>query len=250
MITLAGTDVDGDPLTYAIATTPAHGTVDLSGNQATYTPATNYNGPDAFTFTVNDGTVDVGAGDRLGQRHPGQRRPDRQRSCAGNDVRLSGHGDAGRVRRGRRRGDDHCGDHPMHGSVAYAGRSVTYSPTGAGSDAFVVTVTDGHGAIATAQVGVEVAKAAPALKISGSGPLKSGKPGTIKVKLTGVAGVAPSGKVKLKVGGQTLTVTLKKGVATFKFAKLPDAAQLKVKAKYLGDGQYAAGSAKKTFTLT
>ena len=93
-----------------------------------------------------------------------------------------------------------------------------------------------------------MAKAAPTLKISG-GSLKAGKPGTIKVKLTGVAGVAPSGKVKLKVDGRTLTATLKKGVATFKIAKLPDATQLKVKAKYLGDGQYAAGSGKKTFTL-
>ena len=75
--------------------------------------------------------------------------------------------------------------------------------------------------------------------------MKAGKPGTIKVKVTGVAGVAPSGKVKLKVGGQTLTVTLKKGVATFKIAKLPDGAQLKVKAKYLGDGQYAAASGRR-----
>ena len=64
-----------------------------------------------------------------------------------------------------------------------------------------------------------MAKAAAQLKISG-GSLKAGKPGTIKVKVPSVAGVAPTGKVKLKFAGQTLTVTLKKGVAKFKIARV------------------------------
>ena len=37
---------------------PAHGSVTLVGNVATYTPAANYNGPDSFTFKANEGTVD------------------------------------------------------------------------------------------------------------------------------------------------------------------------------------------------
>ena len=57
-ITLSATDVDGDSLTYSIVGDPSHGTVTLSGNTATYTPATNYNGADSFTFKANDGTVD------------------------------------------------------------------------------------------------------------------------------------------------------------------------------------------------
>ncbi len=54
-ITLAGTDVDGDTLSYAIASDPAHAS--LLGNGATrvYLPAANYNGADAFTVTVSDG---------------------------------------------------------------------------------------------------------------------------------------------------------------------------------------------------
>ena len=39
-ITLAATDVDGDGLTYAVATGPQHGSWDGS----TYTPAANYHG--------------------------------------------------------------------------------------------------------------------------------------------------------------------------------------------------------------
>src|SRR5205823_127177 len=53
-ITLAGTDVDGDALTFAIATNPAHGTLTGTGANRTYTPDTNYNGPDSFTFTANE----------------------------------------------------------------------------------------------------------------------------------------------------------------------------------------------------
>jgi VCBS repeat-containing protein len=56
---LSGVDVDGDTLTYAAVTGPAHGTLTVAADGAfTYTPAPNYNGPDAFTFRVNDGTVD------------------------------------------------------------------------------------------------------------------------------------------------------------------------------------------------
>jgi PKD repeat protein len=57
-ITLAGSDVDGDALTYTIVTPPQHGTLSGSGASLTYTPAANYNGPDAFTFQANDGTAD------------------------------------------------------------------------------------------------------------------------------------------------------------------------------------------------
>ncbi|HUQ02032.1 MAG TPA: Ig-like domain-containing protein [Kofleriaceae bacterium] len=53
-IMLAGTDGDGDDLTYAVTSGPAHGTIASSGTTVTYTPAANYNGVDAITFTVSD----------------------------------------------------------------------------------------------------------------------------------------------------------------------------------------------------
>jgi hypothetical protein len=37
---------------------PAHGTFNLVGAVLTYTPAADYNGPDSFTFKVNDGAAD------------------------------------------------------------------------------------------------------------------------------------------------------------------------------------------------
>jgi uncharacterized protein YvpB len=50
-IVLAGTDPDGDPLTFTVTSPPAHGTF-VGG---VYTPAPNYNGPDSIGFTVSDG---------------------------------------------------------------------------------------------------------------------------------------------------------------------------------------------------
>ncbi len=57
-ITLTAADVDGDALTFGVVDLPSHG--DLSGvaPDLIYTPDTGYNGPDSFTFSANDGTVD------------------------------------------------------------------------------------------------------------------------------------------------------------------------------------------------
>jgi VCBS repeat-containing protein len=55
------TDPDGNPLTAALVTGPAHGALTLNANGAfTYTPAANFNGSDTFTYRANDGTLDSG----------------------------------------------------------------------------------------------------------------------------------------------------------------------------------------------
>ena len=56
-ITLVGTDVDGDTLTYSVVTQPTKGTLSGTGSALVYTPTANLNGADTFTFKVNDGTV-------------------------------------------------------------------------------------------------------------------------------------------------------------------------------------------------
>jgi hypothetical protein len=57
-ITLSATDVDGDALTYRLASGPSHGSVVISGTTATYTPDSGYSGSDSFTYTANDGALD------------------------------------------------------------------------------------------------------------------------------------------------------------------------------------------------
>jgi hypothetical protein len=56
-IVLVATDVEGSPLTYAIVTGPAHGTLLGTAPNLTYTPAVGYSGPDGFTFIANDGAA-------------------------------------------------------------------------------------------------------------------------------------------------------------------------------------------------
>lgn len=48
----------GGPLTYSIVTPPAHGQLTGSDENRSYQPDLNYNGPDSFTFKVNDGSHD------------------------------------------------------------------------------------------------------------------------------------------------------------------------------------------------
>jgi hypothetical protein len=71
-ITLSGSDEETCELVFAIASQPSHGSISAIGANAcsvtpasfwadsapiTYTPAAGFSGPDAFTFTVSDGTT-------------------------------------------------------------------------------------------------------------------------------------------------------------------------------------------------
>ena len=56
-VTLGGTDVENDVLTYAITTPPAVGTLTGTVPALTYTPPVDFQGSTTFQFTVNDGRV-------------------------------------------------------------------------------------------------------------------------------------------------------------------------------------------------
>lgn len=58
---LTATDVDSTPMTYSIVTNGSHGTVvitDPATGAYTYSPMSDYYGPDSFIFKANDGLLD------------------------------------------------------------------------------------------------------------------------------------------------------------------------------------------------
>ena len=58
VVTLAGTDADSDPLTFAIVTPPANGTLTGTAPNMTYTANASFSGSDTFMFKTNDGALD------------------------------------------------------------------------------------------------------------------------------------------------------------------------------------------------
>jgi hypothetical protein len=57
-ITLTGSSPNGTNLTFIVTSTPLHGTLTGAAPDLTYTPFTNYNGSDQFSFYINDQKYD------------------------------------------------------------------------------------------------------------------------------------------------------------------------------------------------
>ncbi len=109
-VTLAAADPDGDPLTYAVASPPAHGTLSGTAPNLTYTPAAGYTGADSFTFTASDG----------------------QATSAPATVALAVTATSGPLPSPW--GNTDVGAPALAGSAGYDAASQTYTVTGAGAD--------------------------------------------------------------------------------------------------------------------
>ena len=57
-ITLQGSDVDGDNLTYTVVSGPSNGNASIAGSILTYAANQDWNGTETITYKANDGTVD------------------------------------------------------------------------------------------------------------------------------------------------------------------------------------------------
>lgn len=159
-ITLAATDPDSDPLTFAIQTGPSHGAVTLvpGGALATYTPNPDYHGPDSFTFVVDDGNGGTSIGTvsiTVTPRNDAPTLADQTVTTPEDtpiDVTLAG--------------QDIDGDAlsytvlagPSNGNAAITGNVLTYTPAPDfhGTDVVTVQVSDGQGGTASATVTIIV----------------------------------------------------------------------------------------------
>lgn len=172
-ITLIGSDADGDTLTYALVSPPTKGTVTISGNQATYTPATNFNGSDSFRYSVSDGkggvataTVNVTV---TAVNDPPVAVADQVSTPAGRPVLVNLVAND----------TDPEGDRLTMTSVGQGANGTasilvgaalyTPKPGFVGTDSFTYTVSDGKGGISTGRATVSVGAGSTALADSAHG---------------------------------------------------------------------------------
>ncbi|HUQ31150.1 MAG TPA: tandem-95 repeat protein, partial [Pyrinomonadaceae bacterium] len=148
-ITLTGTDIDTPQgsLSFIIVTGPAHGTIDPGASpNRTYTPTGNYNGPDSFTFKINDGSADSNTATVTITVNPVNDTPtaDAQAVSTNEDtpkaITLTGSD----TETAQANLVFNVTVQPTHGVLSGTGANRTYTPTGDynGPDSFKFTVTD------------------------------------------------------------------------------------------------------------
>ncbi|HEX8113424.1 MAG TPA: Ig-like domain-containing protein, partial [Kofleriaceae bacterium] len=155
-------DPDGDSLTVVAFTQPLHGTVSVVAGLASYIPATDYNGPDAFGYTVADPSGATSTATVHVTVVPVNDPPVAIDDSASLDEDTTATIDA------VANDSDVAGDvlaiasvtQPAHGTVAIvSGHEVTYTPAADyhGADSFTYTIADPSGATATATVTLAIA---------------------------------------------------------------------------------------------
>jgi VCBS repeat-containing protein len=156
------TDLENDTLSVTAVTQGAHGAVVINPDKTVkYTPAANYNGPDAFTYTISDGNGGSATGTVT------------MTVTAVNDAPVAVADSASVAEDGTVNVNVLANDTDIendtltvtavtqgaHGAVVInPDKTVKYTPAANynGSDAFTYTVSDGHGGSATASVSVTV----------------------------------------------------------------------------------------------
>ncbi|UUA74144.1 retention module-containing protein [Cellvibrio sp. QJXJ] len=159
---IIATDVEGDLLTYTLATPPANGTLQLDPvtGQFTFTPNANYNGADSFVVTVTDSSGNSSTATISLNIAPVNDAPVSadQTLTVDEDTQLSGQIVASDIE-----GDAlsyTVTTNPVNGTLTLnpATGSFIYTPNANynGSDSFVVTISDGNGGATTSTVTIGV----------------------------------------------------------------------------------------------
>lgn len=185
-ILLRGSDPEGQPLTFTIATPPADGGLSGTPPDVVYEPAPGFTGTDRFTFTVTDGTdTSAPAEVAISVLAPGSPPTATPASLsvavnASLPITLAG--------------SDPDGDPlgfaivlpPSNGTLSGAPPDVTYTPAPdyAGPDQFTFTVSDGWSTSAPAAVSIQVGAAS-----GGGGGGSCGLTGLEALLLLGVGAI-------------------------------------------------------------
>ncbi|MGE5608133.1 MAG: Ig-like domain-containing protein, partial [Bacillota bacterium] len=158
------TDVDGDALTAVLLSGPSHGTLTLNANGSfTYQPASNYYGPDSFTYKTSDGQLQSGTATVTLTVNPVNDPP-----VARDDTKTAWEDLPQQIlAMALLVNDSDVEGDPLtvtsvgpadHGTVQFKGGQITYqaAPNYFGTDRFTYTISDGHGGISSASVILQV----------------------------------------------------------------------------------------------
>jgi PKD repeat protein len=190
-ITLTGSDVDNDTLSFTVVTPPTRGTLMGTPPNLIYTPAQDYFGTDRFTFTVSDGqatsspaavSITVSAVNDIPVAHANSLTTSEDMPLS---ITLSGSdGDGGTL-------SFAVASQPAHGTLTGTPPNLTYTPSPAysGSDSFTFTVSDGVATSApgTISISVNPVNSAP-LATSQSITLEEDRPVNITLSATDADG--------------------------------------------------------------
>ncbi|MDY7229175.1 Ig-like domain-containing protein [Hyalangium rubrum] len=158
LVSLSGTDVDGDTLSFTVVSDPSHGTLTGTAPDLTYTPAPGYHGPDRFTFTVSDGQISsapatvsltITSVSDLPVAHAQDATTSEDTEVS---LTLTGSDEDGTSL------SFQIASEPTHGTLIGVAPSLTYTPAPDyhGADSFTFTVSDGQGSSAPATVSLTV----------------------------------------------------------------------------------------------
>ncbi len=165
-------DLDGDPVSLVSVGNPVGGTVSVSNGTVSFTPAAGFAGAGGFDYTIGDGqggsdtahvtvTVAAGSGGGGGGGGSGSGQNRAPVIAPVDPVKLAGDEVIVHVSASDADGDalSYSAAGAAHGSVTGgSGGAFVYRPTAgyAGADSFTVTVSDGKGGTANANVSVSV----------------------------------------------------------------------------------------------
>jgi PKD repeat protein len=157
-VTLAAADVDGDMLSYHVASPPVHGSLSGMAPDLVYTPAGDYNGSDTFTFRANDGQADSNVATVTLIVRPVDDVPVANGQTVATDedtplpLTLTAQEVDGEALSYR------IVQSPVHGTLSGVAPALTYTPAADyhGPDSFTFAVNDGHSDSNTALVSITV----------------------------------------------------------------------------------------------